>query len=291
LQYSKGFEVLMPHLAQIRFLAFVMLADARVRALDGDYKGALERCLQMRTFAHHIGDDTLISYIVGVAVQRLGYQCMDDIIGPATGDAELLQWLQNELGTSVGKSLSPVTSLKIEMEIALDWMRVGKIDKIGLVLKDPEYQDLVKLLASADEAAMEQTRQLYSQYLTSALAILSSAKPYEQVHLGLQALVSGLDANDPASAVVRFIAPHLASTVSAGTTTEAYANATKAGLKICLQRTQTGKLPEVLPAGLPKDPFSGQDFQYERTAGGFVLRCRGKDLAKDKVYEFPFTVK
>jgi hypothetical protein len=258
LQYSKGFDVLMPHLAQMRFLAFVMLADGRLRALDGDYKGALERCLQMETFARHVGDDTLVSYLVGVSVRRLGYQCMDDIIGPAVGDAPLLQSLQNKLGASGGKSLSPVTALKIEMEVAIDLMQVGKVNKPTPVLKDPAYQDLVRALASADEATMERTRRLYSQYLTSALAILGAAKPYAQVHLELSALVDGLDANDPASAVVRFVAPHLASTVAAGTTTEAYANATKAAVEICLQRTQTGKLPEVLPAGLPKDPFSGQ---------------------------------
>lgn len=41
---------------------------------------------------------------------------------------------------------------------------------------------------------------------------------------------------------------------------------------------QTGQLPETLPANLPKDPFSGQDFEYEITERGFVLRCRAKDI-------------
>ncbi|MEJ2703064.1 MAG: hypothetical protein P8Z79_11545 [Sedimentisphaerales bacterium] len=63
-RYSQGFDALMPQLAQMRFLTFVLLADARVRAADGDYKGALERCLMTGTFARHIGDDTVISYLV-----------------------------------------------------------------------------------------------------------------------------------------------------------------------------------------------------------------------------------
>ena len=100
-RYSQGFEALLPHLAQIRFLSYVLLADGRVRALDGDYKGALERCLQMRTFARHIGDDPLIAYMVGVAVQRLGYDRMNEIIGQAAKDAEVLRWLQNELATLI----------------------------------------------------------------------------------------------------------------------------------------------------------------------------------------------
>ena len=57
-RYSQGFEALMPQLARMRFLAFVLMADARIHAVDGDYRGALERCLTTGTFARHIGDDT-----------------------------------------------------------------------------------------------------------------------------------------------------------------------------------------------------------------------------------------
>jgi hypothetical protein len=295
-RYSQGFEALMPQLAQMRFLAFVLLADARVRVLDGDCRGAIERCLQMRTFARHIGDDTIISYLVGAAVQRLGYDRINETIGLPAVDAELLHWVQGELAVSDGGSLSPVPSLKTEMEISVDMMQMGKRDKLAAALKDPEYKDMEKarmaeFLASADEAAMERARQVYSQYVTSGLAILSAAKPYEQTHAELNALASGVDANDRASVVVGFMTPALDATLSVKTLVEACVNATKAGVEICLQRAQTGKLPEVLPADLPKDPFSGQDFQYERTATGFVLRCRGKDLAKDKIYEFAFPVK
>lgn len=290
-RYSQGFDALMPYLAQMRFLGHVMLADGRIRAADGDYKGALERCLQMGTFARHIGDDTLISYLVGVAVQRLGYQCMGDIIGSAGKDAELLQWLKNELVAAGGKGLSATTSLKIEMEISLDLLRMEKLDQLVSVVKNSEHPETAKLLASIDAPAMERARQLYSQYLTSALVILGASKPYEQAYRELSAPISGLDANDPASAIAQFIIPGLASTLSARTSIEAQANATKAAVEIYLQRAQTGRLPEVLPAGLPKDPYSGQDFKYERTSTGFVLRCQGKDLAKDKIYEYAFTVK
>lgn len=290
-RYSQGFEALMPHLAQVRFLAFVLLADARVRAADGDYKGALERCLQMRTLARHIGDDTLIAYLVGVAVQRVGYERMNEIAALAVKDAEVLKWLQNELATTPSASLSPVTSLKIEMEIAEDLMQVSKRDKLAAALKTTGNPDVEKFYGSADETALARARQLYRGYLTSALAILTTTKPYEQAHVELANLIKTVDANDPSLAIASFITPALGSILSASTLVETCVNATKAGVAICLQRAQTGKLPQALPAGLPKDPFSGQDFQYERKDSGFTLRCRGKDLAKDKVYEFTFPVK
>jgi hypothetical protein len=292
-RYSQGFEAVMPYLAQIRFLSYVMLADARIRTLDGDCKGALERCLQMGTFARHIGDDPLIAYLVGVAVQRLGYQCMNDIVATNVTDPELLRWLKSELDTAGGKGLTPATALKVEMEITLNLLQIDKLDRLAKIMleMEPEDKDMTKFLGSADEAMMERARQLYSQCLTSALAILNGTRPYEQAHRELTAPLAGLDPKDPASAIVRFITPALASILSAKTNLEACANATEAGLEICLQRAETGKLPQVLPADLPKDPFSGQDFQYERTSTGFTLRCRAKDLAKDKVYEFAFTVK
>jgi hypothetical protein len=297
-RYSQGFETLIRYqFTQMRWLAFVLLADARVRVLDGDYKGAIKRCLQMRTFSRHIGNDTIIAYLVGTAVQQSGYDRINKIIASPAVDAELLHWLQSELAVSDGGSLSPIPPLKAEMEISLNMMRMDKRDKLRAVWYDPEYKDMDKalraegFLLSADETAMQRARQLYSQHVTSVLAILSAGKSYEQTHEELSALVSSVDANDQASVVVGFISPALDLALSAKTRVEACLNATKAGVAICLQRAQTGKLPQALLADLPKDPFSGKDFLYERTGAGFTLRCRGKDLAKDKVYEFTFTVK
>jgi hypothetical protein len=42
---------------------------------------------------------------------------------------------------------------------------------------------------------------------------------------------------------------------------------------------------------LPKDLFSGEDFEYEKKDDGFVLRCRAKDLGKDKIHEYEFKLK
>jgi hypothetical protein len=48
-------------------------------------------------------------------------------------------------------------------------------------------------------------------------------------------------------------------------------------------------LPETLPDYLPKDPFSGQDFEYEITEKGFVLRCRAKDILASQLVWPPGT--
>ena len=291
-RYSQGSNAMLPYLAQIRFLSYVLLADARILALDGNYRGALERCVQIRTFSRHIGDDPTIAYLVGMSVQRLGYECMDDVVGLAATDMELLRWLKHELAFSDTSGLSPIRPLRTEMESGLAILEMDKLDQLSsLGTSDADVKDWDELVASIDAPTMERARRMYSQYVTSALAILNASKSYEQAYLELTALDDAIDTNDPASAVTQYIMPHQAGILSVKTAIEANSNAMKAAVDICLQRAETGRLPNVLPAGLPKDPFSGQDFQYERTSSGFVLRCRGKDLAKDKVYEYAFTVK
>jgi len=70
-----------------------------------------------------------------------------------------------------------------------------------------------------------------------------------------------------------------------------HSNAIRAAIDIYIIKAKTGRLPDALPADLPKDLFSGKDFEYKKTRDGFVLRCQGKDLSKDKIYEYEFKVK
>jgi hypothetical protein len=90
---------------------------------------------------------------------------------------------------------------------------------------------------------------------------------------------------------VRAFIPALARILTLKTKNETHANAIKAATEVLLKRAKTKRLPDALPAGLPKDLFSGKDFKYEKTADGFTLRCRGKDLDKYETYKYEFKVK
>ena len=70
----------------------------------------------------------------------------------------------------------------------------------------------------------------------------------------------------------------------------AHINGIKAAVELYLIMAKTGKMPEKLPDYLPKDPYSGQDFGYETTKEGFVLRCRVKPIDKNKVTQYEFKV-
>jgi len=67
-------------------------------------------------------------------------------------------------------------------------------------------------------------------------------------------------------------------------------NAVRAAVEVYIAQAKTGKLPDALPKDLPGDMFSGKPFMYEKTAEGFLLRCRAKDLSKDMIHEYEFKV-
>jgi len=290
-QFSKGFDALMPQLARARFLAFVLVADARVRAADGDTRGALERCLMTDEFARHIGDDTLISYLVSIAVRDVGYRCMKDVMGQASGDVALLEWLKRELATTSEGAVTPMRSLKIEREIALSTLRMENAEQYAHLAAPGDEEKQKAILAQVSEEMFARARQIYSECSVEGVDMMGSSMPYAEAHVRLKALADRFDPNDAASGASRALAPALGSILSVKVRSEAYANAMHAGVEICLQKARSGKLPATLPAGLPKDPYSGEDFAYERTGDGFVLRCRRRDLDKDKLHEFAFPVR
>ncbi len=286
-RYSQGFEALMPQMAQMRLLTFVLIADARIRAADGNYRGALERCLMAGTFAHHIGDETFISYLVSRSVRGLAYKCIQDVMGRCAGDAELLRWLKSELAKSDTVILSPVRPLKNEMEIVSDLLRPDNVEKLARALAGTDAKKAAVIVRKADEKILERARGMYAERMNSALTVFSTPMPYEQAVAQLKQ-ATDFDPNDPAAQIVQAFIPGLDKIYSQKTAIETHADVIKVGIEILLGRGQTGKLPDALPSGLPKDAFSGKDFQYSKTGEGFTLRCPGRDL---DVYRYEFKIR
>jgi hypothetical protein len=280
----------MPQMAQMRFLTYVLIADARIRAADGNYRGALERCLMTGAFARHVGDDTLISYLVSRSVRGLGYKCMQDVMGRAAGDAKLLQWLKDELAKSDAETLSPVRPLKMELDIVSDLMRMNNVEKLARAMAGSDEKKAAQIVRAANEKTLEQARRIYTERMNSALTVMSTSMPYEQAQSQLKQLAGNLDPNDPSEATVQAFIPGLAAVLSVKTRAETDANAVRAAIEVLLSRARTGQLPDALPSGLPKDAFSSKDFEYEKTKEGFVLRCRAKDLNKDKIHQYEFRI-
>ncbi len=292
LPYSKGFSLLLSHMSQLRSLCRLVIADARLLASQGDYPMALDRCLGVQRIAEHIGDDTLISYLVAMGMRNLEYACVRDVMGLACNDGKMLRRIGDEVTKPPKREISAIRPLGMEREIVTNLMRTDHVEElVQVVADDLGKKKLAKKIAAVDETTLDKNRHLYSDRVQAMLNVLGSSLPYDRVYSELKQLGEGLDANDPASALASAFVPSLAGVYSTKIRTEACANAIRAGVEIYLQRIQSGQLPVGIPAGLPRDPFSGRDFQYKRMDSGFILRCQGKDLDKNTFQEYRFMVK
>ena len=119
---------------------------------------------------------------------------------------------------------------------------------------------------------------------------MADSKAYAKLDELGNKTVSDLESGVSEAILTAILTPALDLAYTLGIRGKSNFNAIRAAIGIYIIKAKTGKLPDTLPAGLPKDLFSGKDFEYEKTADGFILRCQGKDLSKDMFHEYEFKV-
>ena len=283
----------------VRQLAFLLEVDARTLAVDGDYQVALERCLSIRRLAHHIADEAALGYLVSLPLDGRAFRCIQHILSSMPPDAEMFTWLQGRLGTVHGAASPPgrameialgdaVKFLRLHPELELfEWWRQAASERIEDESAKQEVLDLT------DEELLERARESHNSFLSSANRVMGSEMPYQQKYVELNSLrdeLLGRLAHDPVGILSLYTMDDVVKYHDLYVRWKANFNAVRAAIEIYLANAETGQLPQVLPAYLPQDPFSGQDFEYEVTTGGFVLRCREKEIGQDMIWEYEFAV-
>jgi len=189
LRYSEGFSMILTHLAQMRTLGRILIADARIMASRGAYEEALARCVTVLKISRHVGDDTLISTLVGWALEGTTYGCIQDLLGQMPGDRQggkghlkALEQLKADLAALSKRPLSLKNSLEIEREVALDQI---KMEKVPDLLKDLDPnrspEESMKLIVEyGGEAFLELCRGHYSKFMTCVMSIVESDASYAE---------------------------------------------------------------------------------------------------------------
>ena len=295
--FSKGFDLLMPELATVRKLAFVMIYDAKVSQADGDYITSLERSMTIHRMAKHVGNNMIISNMVGVALNALANGQIQSVLSEMPDDVETLEWLKSQLFDISANTPSLIAAIVNESKISLNEIRKEKINEI---LSSPEASEIMKTLPEemveailkGDESFFDEGRQYFLDFIASVKA--SFDLPYEDAQKELIKLNEKIQ-NDTKSKAFAMFASTMSPAISKVCTNEIRRNtdlnATNAAIDIYIYKVKNGKLPDKLPVGLPKDMFSSKDFLYEKTDDGFILRCQGKDLTNNVVHEYEFKVK
>ena len=286
LKYSDGISINLAHLAQTRKLVFLITAETRILAAEGDYQKAINRCLTVHKIGKHVGDDTPISFLVSMAIDKVVASRIQDILAEMTPDLETLAWLKAKLAEVPFKTPSLRVAMRSEKECFSSEMRVDKRDKLIDLCSGPgEVGDLdktaLKRLTEGDEVFFGKNRDYYIKHMNSLDEVLESSMPYAEVYSRLKQLNEkpGKEiADNPAATLTSLLTPAFGRIYSIEIRTKTISNALRTAVEIYMIKAKSGKLPDSLPAGLPGDLFSGTDFKYEKTADGFALRCQGEEF-------------
>jgi hypothetical protein len=299
IRYSQGIGADLSLLANVRTLSFLISADARVLAADGDYRAALGHCLTLRRLAGHVGDDRLINYSVALAMDGVAHKCTQYVLGCMPPYVEILTWLRGQLIVVRDTIPSLVRALEMDFELVLQSVRTDpdilQLLREHLAEETDDENDRDEIFVLTDEEIIDIVREPYADFLDSVFHVMDSEMMYEEKILKIQKLKEKfideyVTDTTPWPLAVLFL-------TGSATVDEMYNikvlntaqfNALKAAIEIYLIKAETGQLPETLPDGLPKDPYSGKDFGYEITEEGFTFHSQGEDFQGrgDRLLEF-----
>ena len=296
---SHEFGYISPNPTEIRNFARLLLADAVRLAADGDYKVALERCLMVRRFAQHVGGENDMLCMLSLAFDIQALEGIHIILCSMPPDEEILRWLQSQFVSVQGIPQLFAVSLERDFKLTLLRMRTNhkllKTIRVQLAGSTEDKNAKNRFLNLTDENLIAMVREPYAKFLDSTLRALGREKPYEQTYARMKSLsnemIEQYKDNPEITWTIEDYVQGIPSRYNVHIAHISYLNAVKAAVEIYLSTVNTGQLPQTLPDYLPKDPYSGQDFEYEVTEEGFILRCLVKPLNQHEIRQYEFKVK
>lgn len=293
IDYSEGLATLAPPYASLRNMARIVLVQAKIAAESTDYKRALDLCLSVHKAGAHICNaDLLISHLVGISLNGTANQCIVDILPHISDNPGILIWLRGQI-LNVSSAVPPLkAAINRDMQISVQDIRKERADYILKIVAEDIPKEQARIIRQADEAFFKASKEYFLEHLAALLTAIDLPYPqsYEQlVKLGERP--GGEIKKNPHAIMTACLAPAVHKVVCMDLKARTHFNAVKTALNLYIIKARVGRLPDALPEGMPKDLFSGKNFEYERTKDGFILRSQGRDLAKNKIYEYEFKVK
>ena len=284
----------------------LLWSDCRIQIDNSNFRNAIDRCKSVYRLSGHIADRVLITWLVYTALGSITNDMIAEILPEIQEDKNLLTTVKYELWRFSKKDES-----FFAFDSETEWM-AGHINNNEIKNKlktlfgqDPntieDYDEI--FLAKCKECFREQRSEIKRTFKMPYLHAREARKairekyftdfnletPYNQKQADTKHLRKDL-LNNPAFRAL-IIDHSLIEIYNLRVKCKTEVNAFRTAVELYLIRARTGKLPDSLPAGSAKDLFSGKDFIYEKTEDGFVLKCQGKDLEKDEIYEYEFKVK
>ena len=272
LDFSKGLEMELPHLAQMRSCARLLRADAAVNGAKGDYAAAVDDVIAgMKIGDALVREPVLISQLVRIAIYLVANSAIQNSFSGTDLSPDLTERLMTHLAQAdhrgeFSESLAGELYMGRMMFVAL---RSGDRNRIpeGMVLGPVD---------DADERT-------YIEMMTRLIA--AARLPYYKALPELKRMEDQLAELGPYSA--QFV-PALARSCQAQARHEAVLEVAQLGIMLEQYKGREGSYPLTLDpiAGqfggtLPVDPFTGRAYIYRPSFDSFLLYSMGENLVDD----------
>lgn len=281
-----------------RYAAFLVCCDARILALEGDYLGALESCLVVRRLAEDLSNATVILPTDPISVDAYALECIQQILGLMPADERMLTFLQEQLVSIPLVSDVLWRNVDRGFERHLQCLRVqaDRSSQAGQQLSqdDSGNRDWTDKLPRGDSDLPLAMKEPFAAFLRSVRDTLAKNLPYEQAYTTIEKLANEFrrDALAKPTIIPTLYMPpdRVPALYNLQLSHRSHFNAILAAIEIYRANARTGQLPQHLGDGILGDPYSGEGFEYERTAEGFVLRGRVIPTDRSTPWEYHFQV-
>lgn len=287
LDFSKGFDMELLHLAPLRQCARLLCANAILKAMEGSYTEAAEDILAGMKLADALADEpVLISQLVRIG----GHAIMNGGVQAAFGEGELPPDLarrivdyaaeadhrQSFADSIAGDGLLSIHTVK---EMGLQWL-LDDEDSYPLGYADWLYNSpFWAPWRNLDQKALAQ---MLERLFDAAELVFYEAQPVlEEMGQAVERL--------PATRVnTRSLLPTLIRAPTAQARHEAMLDLLQMGLLLEVFCMENGRYPDTLEAiapqlggAVPLEPFTGQPYHYSSTGDRFLLYSIGQNLQDD----------
>lgn len=295
LDFSKGFNIELPHLAKVRNFARLLQADAIGRAMTGDYAGAVDDLLAGMKLSEAVADEPiLISQLVRIAMDGIMYDAFQNTFDPGECPPDLARELLRQAARGDNRDafadsflgeqhmgLATFSQLQESGWLAgLDYMEaIPGRDGMGRFSLFLYTSPLARPWQHMDE---QDYAEIMSRLADAARLPFYEAKPMlDQVEDDIEHL--------PRTRVLsRTLLPALTRAVGAQAQHEVLLDMLQLGITLEQYYTEHGEYPETLDAiapdlggTIPVDPYTGEPYHYEPQSDTCLLYSVGRNLVDD----------
>jgi hypothetical protein len=298
LDFSKGYEMELPHLRQIRWCARLLRANAIVNGMKGDYAEAVDDIIAGMKLGDALAPESiLIPQLVRMVIYGIMNTAVEDAFDEGGLSPELISRLTTHVALADNRHAF-AESFRGEVYCAgvhfSEFRATGRVEPsiLGPVYEPdngPAVKDLLAwgvYMSPVGRRWWNMDEQTYAAFMDrfAALAELpyyQAAPELKQIHGDIQDL--------PRNRVVTLqMLPAMTGACQAQARHEAMLDLLQLGILVEEYKMREGSCPATLDAiaadlggSLPVDPFTGEGYHYKPTEDSFLLYSVGQNCVDD----------